>query len=818
MVTEYPGPGYAGGCNPYNYRGHGILQNVAFDEPPDQIPMETCPRPLPNSFISTHQNQGHHEYVPVGPFSRPEEDEAEVPGRNNDRFARQETGSILSYGNSSRSSAKEPSASRPPPPRDPFLPYPGESGVVDQENPLTFRAIFLGLLFGSMVNAGKLYSGLKTGLPVGSDFFALLVGFVVIKGLTRLVPRINWLGGPFGPQELAIVGTVANASAGTASIFAGVVPAMFKLDLLGSQDSAFGPLLMLTLVCTFGGLFSAAPMRNFFIIRSAREGNLRFPRSEAMAITIRSLHEAGAGAKKGYQAVRAMGVAFAAAFVQQIAAQYARGIVYDWHIFTWLYSWSNYTNNTLSIENWGWYFTWTPTVWGLGMIVGLNMAGSMFFGSVLAYAIIGPILATTGEAVGQQQPTAAIAGPQWKDYVTFVGVSLPSPTGEMIPSPYLWLLWPGIVMIICSSITELALQLPNMLKGMKAATREMSQGLLQKFHHRKTHYDPYSRDIQDSIKSDLAEHSEKDVSPWIWVMGMVMVVVAACLNAHVQWHLNPGWLVLALLLSAFLGFLNIYGQGTTGMPPPISDIFVLSIFSAIALGISGTPVTKMLLVCIAMITVTGVSEFADALMGDYRIGFLLKLSPTRQFIGQLIGTLASGLTSVSMFKLFANAYPCMLEADATPATCPLPAVLALQAATLLPAMFEGSMTDMITTSSAICCAVLGVISIASSVISHFWLRGERAVYRKWVPNWMAVGIAFVLQNTYTSTALLCGALTAYIWCKNKPANFEKFGIVVAAGMIAGEGIGGLVGAILNIAGVGSERYGIGTGCPANRCA
>ena len=123
-------------------------------------------------------------------------------------------------------------------------------------------------------------AGLKSGLAVGSSLCAPIIGFVIIRGLTKLVPHINWLGGPFGPRETAIVNAAAVGAAGTAQIFTSLIPGMFKLKLLTSAPSAFGPLLALSLMCTFGGLFAAAPLRGFFIVRSARELRLRFPECE----------------------------------------------------------------------------------------------------------------------------------------------------------------------------------------------------------------------------------------------------------------------------------------------------------------------------------------------------------------------------------------------------------------------------------------------------------------------------------------------------------------------------------------------------------
>ena len=52
--------------------------------------------------------------------------------------------------------------------------------------------------------------------------------------------------------------------------------------------------------------------------------------------------------------------------------------------------------------------------------------------------------------------------------------------------------------------------------------------------------------------------------------------------------------------------------------------------------------------------------------------------------------------------------------------------------------------------------------------------------------------------------MVIGATGAYFWQKRKPIHFEAVGFAFAAGMIAGEGLGGVVQAILQVAGAGPE--------------
>jgi uncharacterized oligopeptide transporter (OPT) family protein len=63
-----------------------------------------------------------------------------------------------------------------------------------------------------------------------------------------------------------------------------------------------------------------------------------------------------------------------------------------------------------------------------------------------------------------------------------------------------------------------------------------------------------------------------------------------------------------------------------------------------------------------------------------------------------------------------------------------------------------------------------------------------------------------------------GAIPAYFWAKRNPAHFDIYGYAVAAGLIAGEGIGGVINAIFQVAGIaGPDPFGTQIACPALSC-
>ena len=163
------------------------------------------------------------------------------------------------------------------------------------------------------------------------------------------------------------------------------------------------------------------------------------------------------------------------------------------------------------------------------------------------------------------------------------------------------------------------------------------------------------------------------------------------------------------------------------------------------------------------------------------------------------------------------AYPCVIHPSDFPSSfiCPFsaPSVGAWRAV----AEAVTNPNVPIPLSSAVFACVLGGICVLQVLLKHFLLTGRREKYRRWLPNWMSIGIAFVIPATVYATATLMGAVTAHFWRKRWEGNFAMYCFAVAAGMLAGEGLGGVVGAALELGGVSGSVLGTMVGCPGERC-
>ncbi|GAW11871.1 hypothetical protein ANO14919_012240 [Xylariales sp. No.14919] len=696
---------------------------------------------------------------------------------------------------------------------DLYAPLKMDPSIPHEPNPLTARAVIVGILLGALVNASNLYLGLKTGFTFSANIFGSIFGYGIVKLLATHCRDWPILGGSFGPQENSIIQAAATGSGGIAGIFVAGIPAIYRLHAIdGTPQENFGPLITITLVCSFFGLFFVTPLRKFFIIRVARELKLLFPTPTAVALTIRSMHAGAAGAQEAISKLKALGLAFSAALIHRVASYYAIGILYDWHPFTWIHIWSHGTSWALNIESWGWYFENTSAFIGSGILIGMNAAISLFAGAVLAWAIIGPVLVHYGECIGKQiYPD----DPYWDSLYTFSSLSN---LGHETPSPRYWLLWPGVLIMVATSIAELLVQYKVLAHAGRATWKAMCSGLndlkIKVSGKPSTFLEAQASKYRDdpNMVADSAR-PEDQVPMWQWMLGLVASIVVAIIVFEYQWGMNPGLTILACLLGFLFSFLAIQiGAVTDQTPLTAASKASQLVFGAATSGKGYSITDAQRINLVAGGLASGAADVGNALTSDFRTGFLLGTPPNKQWYAQSMGTLISVFLAPGLFVLFSTAYPCILDGSDH---CPfgVPSVAAWAA--VAQAVTDPAVN--IPWTSAIFSIVMAIVCVAQVVVRHFYLVGEREWVRDYLPNWGAIALSFVLPNPVFTTASLVGALLALAWRKWKLSSFELYGYAVAAGLIAGEGLGGVVGAVLQIAGVSGDLLGTSVGCPGNEC-
>ncbi|KAK2814262.1 hypothetical protein FQN49_008253 [Arthroderma sp. PD_2] len=497
-----------------------------------------------------------------------------------------------------------------------------------------------------------------------------------------------------------------------------------------------------------------AAVRKFFIFQVARELNLVFPSSSATAITISSMHLASGGSQLARRKMVALGFAFVFALMLRVISQYAPGVLTGTFLLAWR-SREIYLPRISMGHSWANYYKPWACVWDA--------------------------------SIGRY--------------------------------PRYWLLWPGVACMIAVGFTELACQWRVFwLTGLEIfkASRKIASRLRSK-EHEYTHISEASQEA----KSDGT--TPGDIKQWMWLPGLIAVLVLTCVVSKLQYGIPIPASLLSLFLAFIFSFIAVQATGATDITP----LTAISKASQLVLGATtrgpGWSLERSQQVNLlgGALSSIGANQACD-LTGDFRVGFLLSTPPRTQYAAQAIGTFFAVFLAPAVFSVFASAYPCILSTDDefhskgnTTVPCPFtaPAASAWRAAAV-------AVTDPdfpVPKSSvqfAIAMAIIGsiLVLVRHNVWTDKWLW-----MRAYHPNMMTVAMAFLIPTTQYGTAMLTGTVIAMIWKRRNNASFEAYGYAIAAGFMAGEGIGGVVNAALTIMGIDGERLGTNIGCPAGKC-
>jgi len=479
---------------------------------------------------------------------------------------------------------------------------------------------------------------------------------------------------------------------------------------------------------------------------------------------------------------------FCITFVYKVVSGYAPGVLFDWHI-----GWTLYRlgfTSIISLENYGWFIEFTPAFFGAGMLSGLNASWSFFGGTILAWGIISPSLIKTGLAVdkptSEEFPLRTIASlafdPKINNFAT-------------APSPRYWLLWPGVLMMLLYSFADIFCGLAPTVRSMRGNFAKNIKGLFT----RQSELNP-----EDEDQTPLADR----VPTLWWTVGLCLSTIMSCAILATMFPFNVGDAILALLLGFIFSFIAVQSSGATDVNP-VSTVAKASqlIFGGISkgngLGLKPAQDFNM----VAGIISGGAAAQSSDMCGDLKTGYLLRAKPRNQFVAQLVGSIVAVFLNSGLFLLFTKASPCILDSVQT-GNCTYGAPSVAAWAAVASAVTQPQLP--IPKSSGYTAIALSLFAVASVCIKHWFIPKK---YWHFVPNWNAVGLGFVVPQTYYSIAMAVGSVFNYYWAKRNPKSFDLYMFAVSAGLLAGEGLGGVFNALLAVAGVDGQHFGTSIGCP-----
>ena len=273
---------------------------------------------------------------------------------------------------------------------------------------------------------------------------------------------------------------------------------------------------------------------------------------------------------------------------------------------------------------------------------------------------------------------------------------------------------------------------------------------------------------------DVVSRTEVPVSWFFWgvIASGIGVVWMAHTHFEIPWHYG----VLAIFMSFFLALVASRAAGESDITP----IGAMGKIMQLTYGVL-IPQSTTANLMTASISASAASSSADLLM-DLKSGYLLGANPRRQFLAQLIGVISGTIAMTAGFYLLV---PDASAIDGDPFPAP-----AAQSWMAVAKVFKTGLDNMHPMHQQ---AIFWGLALGTVMVLL-----ERAMPRakRFLPSATGLGLGLILPFQYP-LSMLIGAVIAHLWTGKKPAHAEDYLVPVAAGVIAGVSLMGVIVACIN---------------------
>ncbi|GMP26814.1 hypothetical protein CsSME_00003097 [Camellia sinensis var. sinensis] len=633
--------------------------------------------------------------------------------------------------------------------------------VPSWKSQLTVRAFVVSFFLSVMFTFIVMKLNLTTGIIPSLNVSAGLLGFFFVKTWTKFLEKSGLLRQPFTRQENTVIQTCVVAASGIAfsggfgSYLFGMSEKIAKQsteadDARNIKNPAVGWMIGFLFIVSFLGLFSVVPLRKIMIL----DFKLIYPSGTATAHLINSFHTPQ-GAKLAKKQVRALGKFFSFSFL--------------WGFFQWFYTaghncgFSSFPTFGLKAFENRFYFDFSATYVGVGMICPHLINVSLLLGAILSWGIMWPLIYNQRGHWWQPADLSQSSLRGLQGYRIFIGIAMILGDGLYNFIKVLGITLFGLYRQFCVKDQGSVLPVAGGVTPPKKPT---------------VSYDDQRR-TQLFLKDEIPE--------CFAVVGYVgIAIISTAVLPHIFHQLKWYYIVVIYVFAPTLAFCNAYGVGLTDWSLA-TTYGKLAIFTIGAwAGASHGGVLAGLAACGVMMNI--VSTASD-LMQDFKTGYMTLASPRSMFVSQVIGTAMGCVISPCVFWLFYKAFHDL----GIPGTqYPAPNALVFRNMAILGVEgFSALPKNCLTL-----CYVFFIIAVAINAIRD--AAGKQRA--KFIPIPMAMAIPFYI-GSYFAIDMCVGSLILFVWQKIHKKKADAFGPAVASGLICGDGIWTLPSSILALAGV-----------------
>ncbi|KAJ4726721.1 Metal-nicotianamine transporter like [Melia azedarach] len=613
---------------------------------------------------------------------------------------------------------------------------------------ITIRGIIASLVIGIIYSVIVMKLNLTTGLVPNLNVSAALLAFVFVRTWTKLLHKAGITATPFTRQENTVIQTCAVAcysiavGGGFGSYLLGLNRKTYQqagVDTPGNnpnsiKEPGIGWMTGFLFVSSFVGLLALVPLRKIMII----DYKLSYPSGTATAVLINGFHTPK-GDKVAKKQVHGFMKFFSLSFL--------------WAFFQWFYSGGEQCGfvqfPTFGLKAWknSFYFDFSMTYIGAGMICSHLVNLSLLLGAVLSWGIMWPLI---GGLKGDWFPRTLSESSMksLNGYKVFVSIAL--------------ILGDGLYNFL-KILFFTARNIYVTVKHANLKTPNQNQPLDDR--HRNEMF------IRESIPIWVA-------CAGYTVFSIISIIVIPLMFPELKWY----YVVVAYILAPSLGFCNAYGAGLTDMNMAYNygkvALFVLAALSGkengVVAGLVGCGLIKSIV------------SISSDLMHDFKTGHLTLTSPRSMLLSQAIGTAIGCIVAPLTFFLFYKAFDVGNPDGEYKAPYAIiyrnMAILGVEGFSALPQH----------------CLQLCYGFFAFAIAANLLRDLSPKKIGKWIPLPMAMAVPF-LVGAYFAIDMCVGSLVVFMWHK---LDSKKAGLMipaVASGLICGDGLWILPSSILALA-------------------
>ena len=604
---------------------------------------------------------------------------------------------------------------------------------------LTVRGLILGVLITLVFTAANVYFGLKAGLTFATSIPAAVISMAVLRSVRGATI-----------QENNIVQTVASA-AGTLSSIIFVLPGMVMIGWW----SGF-PYWVSCAICVFGGILGvmySIPLRRALVTHS----DLPYPEGVACAEVLKcGSGEQGRGVEESRAGLAALvwGSVISGAFALITATRlFASDVA------------RNFRVGERAVSGFDFFLSFA--LFGIGHLVGLWVGVAMGVGALIAWVWGVPHFSALSPDAANLTAASidALAHDTWSHKVRFVGAGT-------IGVAAIW------------TLAKLVKPVTAGLRSAMLASRTRAQG-----------------------NAATLPRTEQDIP--IGIVGLVSLlcvlpvgvllaqfVAGSGLGEHLVFLVLSGVLyvaVMSFLVSAVVGYMaGLIGSSNS----PLSGIGILAVIGFALILVFGvhagsSPATGTAFVAYALFVtavVFAAAAIANNNLQDLKTGQLVDATPWKQQTALVIGVVAGAVIIPPILDLLNRAYG-FAGAPGPLREHPLPA----PQAGLISALAQGVIQNNVDWSLIETGGLIGVLVIGADALLRRLKPGAHL-------SPLAVGLGIYLP-TQSTLMVVVGAVAGWIFERHADARArseatKQLGVLLASGMIVGEGLVGVLVAAL----------------------